>query len=256
MALSDKKNFNKTATFLVAILFVFIVVYCLFEVWFYAETKNNHTINKSTAVPTNNQQMLNNINDNFLTNWKGVVDYINLKDSVYDESTKSDIKKGIENLKHYGSISGGVQTNEFADAKASIATLREQSKHKILNALSFTPYLANTIYADFNLKGADVGGRYSDKGFDSLYTYYENNQGARIALSEMQLKADASKIQIIKETLNTSIQGIPMTWQTIENGNIYNIRFVSGHRHYNISTQGIEKKKVLYLVEHLIKKNA
>lgn len=186
------------------------------------------------------------------------VRYLNIDSSDLSLEQKEMFKKDFENLAKYGSFDGNApDQNEFKEE--DLAKLRKMIDKQ--EALSFTPMEENRFVPnDLKMTGKYYSGTYNEKqGFDSYTRLYENaSNGKKIEISEMYLNpSNNTVLDVFKESRNTDLDGVSMTWQTKPNstGNNYTADFVINQKKYSISTAGYSESESKQIVSNLIKAN-
>ena len=186
------------------------------------------------------------------------VRYLNIDSSDLSPEQKAMFKKDFENLAKYGSFDGKTpDQNEFKDE--DLTKLRKMINEQ--QALSFAPMEENRfVPTDLKMTGKYYSGTYNEKqGFDSYTRLYENaSNGNKIEVSEMYLNpSNNTVLDVFKESRNTELDGVSMTWQTKPNstGNDYTADFVINQRKYSISTTGYSEAESKQIVSNLIKAN-
>ena len=116
------------------------------------------------------------------------------------------------------------------------------------------------VPTDLKLTGQYYSGTYNEKeGFDAYTRLYESTaNGKKIEVSEMYLNpSNNTVLDVFKESRNTELDGVSMTWQTKPNstGNNYTADFVINQRKYSISTAGYSESESKQIVSNLIKAN-
>ena len=186
------------------------------------------------------------------------VRYLNIDSSDLSPEQKAMFKKDFENLAKYGSFDGNTpDQNEFKEE--DLTKLRKMINEQ--QALSFAPMEENRfVPTDLKMTGKYYSGTYNEKqGFDSYTRLYENaSNGNKIEVSEMYLNpSNNTVLDVFKESRNTELDGVSMTWQTKPNstGNDYTADFVINQRKYSISTTGYSEAESKQIVSNLIKAN-
>ncbi|MFW2044227.1 hypothetical protein ACG9ZE_21600, partial [Acinetobacter sp. ULE_I053] len=184
--------------------------------------------------------------------------YLNIDSSDLSPEQKAMFKKDFENLAKYGSFDGNTpDQNEFKEE--DLTKLRKMINEQ--QALSFAPMEENRfVPTDLKMTGKYYSGTYNEKqGFDSYTRLYENaSNGNKIEVSEMYLNpSNNTVLDVFKESRNTELDGVSMTWQTKPNstGNDYTADFVINQRKYSISTTGYSEAESKQIVSNLIKAN-
>ncbi len=177
---------------------------------------------------------------------------VSINDAGFDTSERQDILEKINNLKMSGSMSGGEITHEFSDLNLKRGNIEEKKT-------SFKP-VDKIIGKEFVMTSKVYSGAYSqDTGYSSIYQLYENpSNGAKIEFTEMYLDPKNNTVmEVVKETLNHSIDNVPMTFETIktpDSGTIYNAQFNVGKNYYSFSSQGVAPDEFENVLSKVIKK--
>ena len=170
------------------------------------------------------------------------INYIYIDESQIPDDIKLELKERSINLKSYGSFSKGKITHEFINTPYYKNRFQELGGYeKIKEKLSFQPTDLKAILNDYELIGGDYSGTYTEnKGFNSVFRSYQNNNSS-IEINEIQLNKNSDKIIFFKENINNYINNSPATIERIDNGNIYNISWISQDRLYNMSSKGLSE---------------
>lgn len=177
---------------------------------------------------------------------------VSVNDSDFDAEERQSILEGINNLKIFGSMSGGKITHEFSDLNSKRGKIEQENT-------SFKP-IDNILGKDFEMTSRVYSGAYSqDSGYSSVYRLYENpSSGAKIEFTEIYLDPKNNTVmEVVKETLNRSVNSVPMTFETIEtkeSGTVHNAQFNVGEKYYSFSTQGISSDSLENILSHVIEK--
>ena len=172
-------------------------------------------------------------------------------DSGLPEFEINSLKRDFENLNKYGSYSGGNITHEFTKAgDLKVALEKNNGLKNILKKLSFTPTdIEASLGNDFKLVGADYSGALNKGKFNSIFRYYENNDGKRFEINEMYLTPENNySLHIYIESLNFYLAGHLATLQnlkSVENKEIYNLDFNVNKRVFSISSEGLNYSEFL-----------
>jgi hypothetical protein len=217
---------------------------------------NLYTVNSksSTAIQNSHAYILD---EAYFAQFKVGVHFTDLNSSPLPESEKSSIREAMNNLNRTGSSSGGIITHEFQNSDYYKKRLQELGGiNGIQGNLNFQP--TNMKFLDgYSLVGGDYSGSYVEKsGFNSIYSLYENPNGAKIEVSETYLNpATSSVLEFYKEGLNYNINNVPMTLENLKDasGNqIYDATWVSNDRVYSLSSENITKENVSEIVGNII----
>ena len=199
------------------------------------------------TITTNDAENLVQSSDNVDSNIK----YMKVADSGLPEFEINSLKRDFENLNKYGSYSGGNITHEFTKAgDLKVALEKNNGLKNILKKLSFTPTdIEASLGNDFKLVGADYSGALNKGKFNSIFRYYENNDGKRFEINEMYLTSENNySIHIYIESLNFYLAGHLATLQnlkSVENKEIYNLDFNVNKRVFSISSEGFNYSEFL-----------
>ena len=208
------------------------------------------------TTSTNNEAFLDM--SELRKNYPDGVRYLNIDSSDLSLEQKEMFKKDFENLAKYGSFDGNApDQNEFKEE--DLAKLRKMINKQ--EVLSFSPIEESRFVPnDLKMTGKYYSGTYNEKqGFDSYTRLYENaSNGKKIEVSEMYLNpSNNTVLDVFKESRNTELDGVSMTWLTKPNstGNNYTADFVINQRKYSISTAGYSESESKQIVSNLIKAN-
>lgn len=177
---------------------------------------------------------------------------VSVNDSNFDVKERREVLKAVNNLKMLGSMSGGQITHEFSDLNLKRGKIEQEKT-------SFEP-TDNILAREFEMTSRVYSGAYSqDSGYNSVYRLYENSSnGAKIEFTEMYLDPkNNSVMEVVEETLNHSVNNVPMTFETIktkESGTVYNAQFNVGEKYYSFSTQGISSDNFENILSTVIEK--
>lgn len=183
------------------------------------------------------------------------VRYLNINEADLSTEQKAMLKKDFANLAKYGSFDGNApDQNEFKeeDLKKLRKMLNKQEK------LSFLPVEENSfVPMDLKMTGKYYSGTFNEKeGFDSYTRLYESDSnGNKIEFSEMYLNpSNNTVLDVFKESRNTDLEGVSMTWQTKPNasGNNYTADFVINQKKFSISSVGYSEAEAKQIVSNLI----
>lgn len=180
------------------------------------------------------------------------INYTYVDDSKIPDDIKLEIKEKSINLNSYGSFSKGKISHEFTNTPYYKNRLQELGGYENLKEkLSFKPTDLNTILNDYELIGGDYSGTYTEnKGFNSVFRSYQNNNSS-IEINEIALNKNSDKINFFKENINSYINSSPATIERIDNGNIYNISWISQDRLYNMSSKGLNEGQVSSIAQKI-----
>lgn len=154
-----------------------------------------------------------------------------------DAEERQSALESVNNLKMSGSLSGGKITHEFSILDSKRGKLEEEKT-------SFEP-ANNILGSDFDMTSRVYSGAYSqDNGYSSIYRLYENSRnGAKLEFTEIYLDPNNNTVmEIVEETLNRSVNNVPMTFETIQSeelGTVYNAQFNLAGKYYSLSSQGM-----------------
>ena len=211
-------------------------------------------------ITTNDAENLVQSSDNVDSNVK----YMKVADSGLPEFEINSLKRDFENLNKYGSYSGGKITHEFTKAgDLKVALKKNNGLKNILKKLSFTPTdIKASLGNEFRLVGADYSGALNKGKFNSIFRYYENNNGKRFEINEIYLTPENNySLHIYIESLNFYLAGHLATLQnlkSVENKDIYNLDFNVNKRVFSISSEGFNYSEFLQTsmkIADLAKKN-
>ena len=198
-------------------------------------------------ITTNDAENLVQSSDNVDSNVK----YMKVADSGLPEFEINSLKRDFENLNKYGSYSGGKITHEFTKAgDLKVALKKNNGLKNILKKLSFTPTdIKASLGNEFRLVGADYSGALNKGKFNSIFRYYENNNGKRFEINEIYLTPENNySLHIYIESLNFYLAGHLATLQnlkSVENKEIYNLDFNVNKRVFSISSEGFNYSEFL-----------
>lgn len=170
------------------------------------------------------------------------INYDFVEDTNLPADVKSEIKAKAANLKSSGSFSKGKITHEFTNTKYYRDKLKQLGGYeKIKDNLSFEPTDTSKVFNNYDLIGGDYSGTYvENKGFNSVFRSYTNSNSS-IEINEIALDRNSDKLNFFKDNVNNYINDAPATVEKIDNGNIYNISWVSNNRLFSMSTQGLSE---------------
>jgi hypothetical protein len=210
---------------------------------------NRTKVQLTGAVPitTTDAENLVQSSDNVDNNIK----YMKVAESGLPEFEIDSLKRDFDNLNKYGSYSRGKITHEFTKAgDLKVALKKNNGLKNILKKLSFTPTdIEASLGNDFKLVGADYSGALNKGKFNSIFRYYENNDGKRFEINEMYLTPENNySLHIYIESLNFYLAGHLATLQnlkSVENKEIYNLDFNVNKRVFSISSEGLNYSEFL-----------
>jgi hypothetical protein len=177
-----------------------------------------------------------------------------VEDGNYSPQEKKEIEDSIENLKRYGSLSGGRMTTEFSNADYNRDTLSTIGIKDILAKVGFQPYDLTQAMSEKGLKltGSSVGGANNGTGFDSFYRLYESKDGQKFEVGETKISPTETVVTLVKETLNANINGTPALVQHIDNNNVNSALFVTNGYQYSIASMGMDKNSMLNIASNIV----
>lgn len=178
-------------------------------------------------------------------------------DDIKNENEKLYQLQMIEGLRLYGSLSGGKLTHEFEGLKHK---RKVDIKNTDFEPTDLSAYFANT---NLTMTGRTYGGAINDGKYNEIFYLYENGN-QKIEYSEHYLNPkNNTVIEVVKETLNETIKGVPLTFETVtengkdteKNGTYYNAQFGVNGRYFSVSSHNIGKAEMINLVSEIIDKN-
>lgn len=179
--------------------------------------------------------------------------FLSIDDPMLSPEEKAEALTQINNLRIYGSLSGGKVTHEFESIEAKRNNINNVEK------TSFQPTnLDSLVENNLRMTGRLYSGAYSQEdGYDSVYRLYENNSGKKLEVTEMYLNpASNTVMQVTKETLNHKIDSIPMTFETLKNKDgdlIYNAQFNLNNKYWSLSGMGYDQATFEQTLSKIIK---
>ena len=209
--------------------------------------KSKVQLTGALPITTNDAENLVQSSDNVDSNVK----YMKVADSGLPEFEINSLKRDFENLNKYGSYSGGNITHEFTKAgDLKVALEKNNGLKNILKKLSFIPTDIEALLGnDLKLVGADYSGALNKGKFNSIFRYYENNDGKRFEINEIYLTPENNySLHIYIESLNFYLAGHLATLQnlkSVENKEIYNLDFNVNKRVFSISSEGFNYSEFL-----------
>lgn len=181
---------------------------------------------------------------------------LSVNDPMLSPEDKKEVLAQINNLRTYGSLSGGKVTHEFEKI--------EEKRNNINNIekTSFQPTnLDNLVDDNLKITGRLYSGAFNkDTGYDSVYRLYENNSGKKLEATEMYLNpASNAVMQVIKETLNHTISDVPMTFEVLKSQDgslIYNAQFNLNDKYWSLSGIGYTQASFEQTISKIIDANS
>ncbi len=181
---------------------------------------------------------------------------LSVNDPMLSPEDKKEALAQINNLRIYGSLSGGKVTHEFEKI--------EEKRNNINNIekTSFQPTnLDNLVDDNLKITGRLYSGAFNkDTGYDSVYRLYENNSGKKLEATEMYLNpASNAVMQVIKETLNHTISDVPMTFEVLKSQDgslIYNAQFNLNDKYWSLSGIGYTQASFEQTISKIIDANS
>jgi hypothetical protein len=180
---------------------------------------------------------------------------LSVNDPMLSPEEKKEVLAQINNLRTYGSLSGGKVTHEFEKI--------EEKRNNINNIekTSFQPTnLDNLVDDSLKITGRLYSGAFNkDTGYDSVYRLYENNSGKKLEATEMYLNpASNAVMQVTKETLNHTISNVPMTFEVLKSQDgslIYNAQFNLNDKYWSLSGIGYTQASFEQTISKIIDAN-
>lgn len=180
---------------------------------------------------------------------------LSVNDPMLSPEDKKEALAQINNLRTYGSLSGGKVTHEFEKI--------EEKRNNINNIekTSFRPTnLDNLVDDNLKITGRLYSGAFNkDTGYDSVYRLYENNSGKKLEATEMYLNpASNAVMQVTKETLNHTISNVPMTFEVLKSQDgslIYNAQFNLNDKYWSLSGIGYTQASFEQTISKIIDAN-
>lgn len=258
--------------FIKIILGIFLVIVILFLImWGFHGFPTKEMSDNSIYEPPQNSSSVIEINEDGKTTLKSIdtktvlsqknkpllvdseyIKYIDIASSDLPDEIKKELLEKSNNLRLHGSFSKGQITHEFKNTNYYKDRLDEIGGYESLEKkLNFEPTKIDEIFSDSKLIGGDYSGSYTEgKGYNSIFRAYESANSS-IELNEIALSKSSNKVDFFKENINTYINNSPATIEKVDNGNIYNISWISGNRLFSMSTKNLSEASAIQKAQHI-----
>lgn len=186
-------------------------------------------------------------------------EYISIDNSSLPIDEINSLKRNFDNLKQFGSFSGGKMTHEFAQTTYfRWALLKNGGLNHILAKLNFTPIDIGTLLGeDFKLIGADYSGAFNKGKFNSIFQSYESRSGKKVEINEMYLNPENNvRLTIYSESINFDLLSHPATFQQLtsaDDKDIFDLDFNINKRAFSISSEGLSYDEFWQLAVKIVK---
>lgn len=245
----------------IILLLIVLSVLCVPLILFFSsvdETKDISTQTRGGDIL--NENIIKNTDirkyANLRTSHPNGVMVLSINDPMFPHEDKKEVLIQINNLRIYGSLSGGKLTHEFENI--------EEKRNNVNNIekTSFQPTnLDNLVDDGLKITGRLYSGAFNkDTGYDSVYRLYENNSGKKLEATEMYLNpASNTVMQVTKETLNHTINNVPMTFEILKNQDgslIYNAQFNLNNKYWSLSAMGYTQASFEQIISKIIDANS